>query len=230
MRRIFSLIALLVMCLTMVMPAMVCADTFVPSIGYKDGPEAEDAELGDEVPEDVGACLIITSVMAAKEKTTDIFQEDRDLLLDVYAKLSDGSMKLPLDDSYVIRELVDVNFKKTTCVIPEHLHMEKLQEEDVTIKIVFDLGVKATTEVVVLSYNNGEWAPIKSVVNNGDGTLTCEFEHFCPVAFCVQEGAEDGPSQTGDPLGNMFYIWIALLVVSVVALVILVILIRRKKV
>lgn len=227
MKKIFSLIAVLVMCLAMVAPAVVSADTFVPSISYKDGPEVESAEMENE---DVANCVVVTSVLAAQEKTTDIFQEDRDLLLEVYAKLADGSVKLPLAEYYVIRELVDVSFKKVECIDPEHTHEDDLAEEGVTITIDFDLGVKASTEVVVLSYHDGEWAPIKSVVNNGDGTVTCEFEHFCPVAFCVQEGAESGPSQTGDAMAKTLYIWVAVLAVSLVALVVLfVVLFRRKK-
>ena len=227
MRRVLSLVAALVMCVALVAPAAVSADTFVPSISYKDGPEVESAELNGE---NVEMCIIVTSILGAKEKTTDIHQDDRDLLLEVYEKLSDGSMKLPLEDYYVIRELLDVNFKQSVCVVPGHTHEEDLAKQGITIKIDFDLGVKATTNVKVLSYHDGQWAPIKSVVNNGDGTVTCEFEHFCPVAFCVEEGAEDGPSQTGDPLGNMFYVWIALLAVAMIALVALLAhMMRRKK-
>ena len=89
--------------------------------------------------------------------------------------------------------------------------------------------MKADTEVVVLVYRDGEWKPIKSVVNNGDGTLTCEFDYFCPVAFCVREGGTDGPAQTGDTMGSMFYVWVAVLVVSLIALVLLLVVPKLRK-
>lgn len=226
MKRIFSLIAALVMCAAVMCPIAVSADTFVPSISYKDGPEIIEAEMENE---DLRPCLVITSVLAAENKSTDIRQEYRDLLLEVYAKLNDGSMKLPLADNYVIRELVDINFKQTVCIDPQHTHEDDLEEENVTIKADFYLGVKADTEVVVLSYHDGEWEPIKSVVNNGDGTLTCEFEHFCPVAFCVRESVAGDPVQTGDTLGNTLYIWGTVMAVSLVGLATLLVVPMRRK-
>ena len=223
MRRIISLIAVLVMCVAVMCPFAVSADTFVPSIGYKDGPEIIDAEMESE---DMRACLVVTSVLGAVNKTTDIHQSYRDLLLEVYAKLNDGSMKLPLPNNYVIRELVDINFKQTVCIEPGHTHMDDLAVDGITIDIDFLMGIKPDTEVIVLSYHDGEWEPIKSVVNNGDGTLTCEFEHFCPVAFCVREGGTDGPVQTGD--ANAIHIWIAVLAASLMGLALMVLPKLRK--
>lgn len=233
MKRIFSLIAALVMCVAVMCPIPASADTFVPSISYKDGPTFAEAELKDETEsmrEDVSPCLIITSVLAAENKTTDIHQSERDLLLDVYQKLSEGSMKLPLPDNYVVRELVDIDFGERVCIEPDHIHMEELEKEGVTVTARFYLGVTADTDVVVLSYHDGEWEPIKSVVNNGDGTLTCEFEHFCPVAFCVRESVSGDPVQTGDSMGNTLYIWVVVMVAALIGLVtLLVVSMRRKK-
>lgn len=225
MRRIISLIAALIMCAAVMCPLGVRAEEFVPSIGYKDGPDIIDAEMEDE---DVTECIIITSILAAEEKTTDIEQEERDLLLEVYEELSDGTMELPLPEDYVVRELVDIDFRQSECVETDHVHEEELEREEVTITIDLEMGVKPGTDVVVLVYRDGEWKPIKSVVNNGDGTLTCEFDFFCPVAFCVRDGG-DGPAQTGDTMGDMVYVWAAVLVAALVALVLLLVIPKLRK-
>ena len=65
MRRIACLLLALMMCVMVAMPAMAADDTFVPSISYKDGPDVEDATMGDE---DVTGCIVVTSLKEAKEK------------------------------------------------------------------------------------------------------------------------------------------------------------------
>lgn len=226
MRKVICLVTVLLLCAAMICPAFAAADTFVPSIGYKDGPDIEDAEMNGE---DVGGCLVVSSILDAKNKTTDIDQADRDLLLDVYGKLDNGSMKLPLDNGdYVIRELVDVSFRKSDCVDGGHDHKAWLEEKGNTVEIVFDLGVAKTTEVTVFAYVDGEWTAIESVKNNGNGDVTCVFEDICPVAFCIESDAEDTPPKTGDELGRSMFLWVALMVASLAAIVVLVVLRRRN--
>ena len=195
---------------------------FVPSIPYKDGPDIEEGEMDGE---DVGDCLEITTITEAKEQTTDISQEARDLLLEVYEELKEGEMELPLDEDYVVRELIDVSWKESTCIEPEHGHKEWLEEEDTTLTVTFDLGVGPDEEVVVLVYIDGEWVEAVSVINNGDGTVTVVFEDICPVAFCVEK--RYAPPQTGDAAADKLYIFAALLGAAVLGLVGLVV--WRKK-
>ncbi|MBQ8833651.1 MAG: LPXTG cell wall anchor domain-containing protein [Oscillospiraceae bacterium] len=226
MRKLICLLTALLVCVSLACPAFAAGDTFVPSISYKDGPEIEDAEMNGE---DVEDCLVVSSITDAKNKSTDIYQEDRDLLLEVYDKLDDGSMKLPLEnDEYVIRELVDVSFEKSGCVEPAHGHQEWLAQESNTVTIKFDLGVAKATDVVVMVYVNGEWTPVESVENNGDGTVTCVFEDICPVAFCVEADSVDSTPQTGDAMNQNLILWIVLMAVSLAAIVILVVS-RRKQ-
>lgn len=220
MRRIVCLMTVMLLCVTLILPGVASADTFVPSVTYKDGPTIESAELESETVTD---CVVVTSILAAENKTTDIYQESRDLLLDVYAKLSDGSMKLPLEGNYVIRELVDVSYKVSTCIEPGHTHSEQLAVEGVTIAVKFDLGIGKDTDLEVLHYHDGAWQSVESATNNGDGTVTCVFEHFCPVAFCVEETVTDTPAQTGDPAGQRLGLWLGAMVISAAAIVALVI-------
>lgn len=235
MKQLLSVMLVLTFCLTLVCPAFAADEEFVPSISYKDGPEIIEGEMDDK---DVKDCLVVTSVKGAMEKTTDIYQEDRDLLLSVYEQLENGSMSLPLDGMsamarsnikryYVIRELVDVSFKKTTCREPEHGHKEWLAQENTTITIKFDLGVDANTNVMVLTYIDGQWNPIESVTNNGDGTLTCVFEDICPVVFCVETEQKD-PPQTVDMARENLILWFVLMVVSTAAILVLAVS-RRKR-
>ncbi len=215
MRRIICLLTVMLLCAAAVLPGAAFADGFVPSVSYKDGPIIVEGILSEENVED---CLVVTSILAAENKTTDIPQEDRDLLLDIYAKLSDGSMKLPLEGDYVIRELVDIGFKQSACIDPSHVHADELAKPEVNITVTLDLGIGKDVDVQVLHYHDGAWQSVKSVVNNGDGTLTCVFEHFCPVAFCVEESVVDnGPAQTGDVAGRQLSLWMSVMVLSAAA-------------
>ena len=229
MKKIICFVCAILLCLGMSVPVFAAGTDFVPSISYKDGP---DIGWGFLDGDDVGDCLVVTSIKQANEKTTDITQETRDELLDVYGKLSDGSMSLPLDDDYVIRELVDVSFKYESCVSdPEHGNKpEELKKPGVTLGINFDLGIAAGTEVVVMTYIDGKWEKIQSVVNNGDGTVTCVFEDICPVVFAVKQSTvSPKPPKTGDPVGYSLYLWIGVLVLSGAALVTLIVVASKKK-
>lgn len=225
MRRIACLLLALMMCVMVAMPAMAADDTFVPSISYKDGPDVEDATMGDE---DVTGCIVVTSLKEAKEKTTDIGQDDRDLLWDVYNKLSNGTMELNVDSKkYVVRELVDVSFKEKACVQVPHGHEEELKKDDTTVEITFDMSLPKHANLKVFVYLDGKWVEVEKVTNNGDGTVTCVFDDICPVAFAVEAEANKEPAKTGDNVGvNMIY-WIVLMVASFAAIVVLVI--NRRK-
>ena len=214
MRKILSIIMVLALAMALAAPAMAAKDSFVPSIGYKDGPEIVGGDLVD--------CLVVTSIEEAEKKETNISQEDRDLLLDVYQQLTDGTMKLPLEnDQYVIRDLIDVSF--TPECDKDHDHKGWLAQEDTSMKVTFDLGVAAGEEVKVLAYVNGQWVEVECV-NNGDGTVTCVFEDICPVAFCVKNVTP--PAQTGDASGRMLGLWAALMAASAAAMAVLVV--RRR--
>lgn len=195
MRKVICLVVAVLLCVGMAVSVFASDNKFVPSISYKPGPDmkeigsyGEEALPGAEGEETLANCVVVTSIEEAEKKTTDITQEERDLLLDVYKKLDSSEMTLPLDYDYVIRDLVDLSFKYEACRMQEsHNHKDQaLKEEGVTLTVLFDLGVAKDQQVDVLTYIDGEWAPIEEVVNNGDGTLTCTFEDICPVAFAVK--------------------------------------------
>jgi len=224
MKRLFCMLLVLTVVFSLAIPAA-AADTFVPSITYKDGPDINTATMdGDNVKD----CLVVTSIAKAKNKSTDITQNDRDLLLDVYSKLNKGEMKLPIqNDKYVIRELVDVSFRQDGCSTP-HDHEEWLKKDNTTVSVDFKLGVKSSADVLVLVDVDGKWVPAEKVTNRGNGNVTVVFEEICPVAFCVDTDSQVTPPQTGDTGGQRILLWGAVMAGSVAALLILFVVFKRS--
>lgn len=209
-------IALLAICLSLICPAFAAEDDFVPSISYKDGPEVNDAEMNEEKTD---GCIVITSLKGAEEKTTDISQEKRDHLLDVYDKLVAGEMTSPSPENYIVRELVDISWAQLDCIEQDHPHEDELKQEGVVVKVSFDLGVKAEDELLVFALHNGQWDPVEVLEVDANGDATCLFEHFCPVAFCVKDGRNTDP--TDDIAAGGLMLWAVLLAVSAAAVVVM---------
>lgn len=247
MKRVIALFVAAVLCFSL--SCTVFADEFVQSITDKGAPEivpvedeegnpaigfvSENGQIIDYLYED---CLLITPVSQAKT-SENIPDEAEKLLLEVYEKLTNGSMSLPYEKynanldpaKMVIKDLFDVSWLCSESTDEEHPdHPELVEPLGVTVTITFDLGVGKNTDVYCMSYKNSAWNPIVSCVNNGDGTVTCVFEDFCPVSFSVGSGNVTPPSQTGDP--STPTLWIILMAVSVVALGAVLVLSRRKAV
>lgn len=225
MKKVLCMLMALVLAVSLAVPAF-AADTFVPSITYKDGPDVDNGSMNGER---VTTCLVVTSISEAKDKSTDITQEERDQLLDLYAKLDSGKMKLPIaNDQYVVRELVDVSYSVIGCVV-DHDHEEWLKKDGNTVAVDFDLGVPGGTEVVVMVYTGEEWVAAEQVTNLGGGIVRVVFEDLGPVAFCVKEEAQAPSPGTGDTGGQRVLLWGAVAAGSVAALLILFVLLKRSK-
>ena len=222
MKKVISLIVALALCAGLACPVFAAAQTFVPSIGYKDGPEIEAVDTH-------GECLIVTSIDQAEKKATDISQEERDLLLEVYEQLDKGTMKLPIDGNYVIRDLVDVSWMKIACVDTAHGKEEWLKQDNTQIEVTFDMGVKKGVDLIVLVYVDGEWVPAESVKNNGNGTVTVKFEDIGVVAFCVNRDVISDAPQTGDVNGLYLALFAGLMVASAAGLVVLLISWKKQR-
>lgn len=227
MKKLLCLALAVMLCVSLACPALAAEADFVPSIGEKDAPGLIQAILKEngvtieEIPE---GCLVITSVAQAGS-SGQIPEDAKSELLQVYEALKNGSMTLPYDkvnpnivpEDMVIRDLFDLSW---LCAD----HPEQLKKDGVTLVADFDLGVGSKMTVVAMAYVNGQWVAVPCV-NNGDGSVTCEFEEICPVVFSVSDSVYDTPAQTGDTANVT--LWIVLLAVSAVALVGMVFL-RRK--
>lgn len=263
MKKIVSILAVLLLCAALTVPAFATQEA-TPSVKNDLAPEVvpvEDPEgnpaAGVIIDADVvidyvyyAPCLVVTPVYEAEESKL-IPDHSEDLLLEVYEKLSSGEMTIPyekfnagLDASkMVVRDLFDVSF-----LCEEHPDM--LEPVGVQFQITFKLGVDADEDVYVMTYKNGEWNPVVSTVNNGDGTVTCVFEDFCPVAFCVEvddetpgddgtgddgtgdDGTGDSPVtppvQTGDQTSEQLLLWGSVAVVCLIALAVLTVVYTRS--
>ena len=227
MKRFFAIITVVMMCVSLMVPAMAAQD-FMPSVTNKPAPEVIVARILDEdgnVIKEVGKeCLIITSVADAAT-STEIPTASKEVLLNVYGKLMDGSMTIPyakhnpnLDPSkMVIRDLFDATFVCTECP-------ELLEAHGIVLEIVFDLNVAPGVDVYAMTYKENEWNPIVSTVNNGDGTVTATFEKLCPVEFSINTGSTP-PSVTGD---QSMSLWGLVAIGSLVAIVVLTVVYRAS--
>lgn len=228
MKKIIALTMALVLCCVLVSPAM--AAEFVPSITEKGAPE-----LVTEVDEDgnviIGrivdtngnllgyihqGCLVVTPLYEVHFSEM-IPEEAKEMLLYVYEQLKVDDMVIPYEkfnanlnpDNMVIRDLFDVSW---LCAD----HPDIVAPAGIYVELTFRLGIGADTDLYVASFKNHQWNPIVSTTNNGDGTVTCLFEDFCPISFSVPMGSDTPPSQTGDPAD--LTLWIVLMAVSAVAL------------
>lgn len=244
MKKIICLLTVLVLCMSLVVPAMAAEDGFVPSITYKPNPEIVPV-VGEDGQEYIGVirdkdgkildyvghgCLMVTPIAHVWDEEIEVAPVVEELLLFVYGALNDGSMTIPyekheaeLDPEYmVIRDLFDARW-----VCEEHRKM--VEEEGIIFEITFDLGVVADAEIFVMTYDEEtkEWDPIVKTVNNGDGTVTCSFEHLCAVEFSMPvAAAPSAPAEDMQPGANMLP-WYIILILAIIAFV--VILIARKK-
>lgn len=244
MRKLICMLIALVMCLSIAAPAYAAESDFVPSITYKPNPEIVPVE-NEEGQEFIGVirdengdiidyvghgCLLITPIAHVWDEEVEVPADVERLLTFVYEELNSNNMEIPYEKheadldpaNMVIRDLFDARW---AC----EEHREMIEKEGVTFEITFDLGVVADAQIFVMTYDEdaNEWSPIVKTVNNGDGTVTCTFEHLCAIEFSMPIAAatvpvEDVPSMNVWP-------WILLLFVAAVAVVCIVVAKNKKK-
>lgn len=206
MKRCFTIVIALVLLLAVAVPVLAANSEFVPSISYKPDPEIVSVEGAIAVIRDADGkivdyvdegCLLITPLADAVDEETDIPEEIRELLTTVYEALVNGDMTIPYEkfededldaEDMSIRDLFDIRF-----ICEEHKEM--LEQEGYTLEIIFDLGVAKDDEIYTMTYDEeveegeefGQWEPIVSTTNNGDGTVTCVFDTLCAVEFSIKK-------------------------------------------
>ena len=249
MKKAITLLFVLALCLALSCPVFAAQDDFVPSITYKGEPEIvpvedpqgepaigytyEEAAEKEIISYFYSGCLLITPVSKV-DTSEQIPEAAAQELKYVYEALVSGEMALPYDkvpgcdgQDMVILELVDASWLCGT-EDSDHDHPTEVEPEGVLFDITFDLGVSEFADVVVMTYKNDQWDPIEKVVNNGDGTVTCTFEHLCPVAFSVSQNYTDTPPQTGDA-SNVWILFVVMIAALAGIVVVAVLGFRRKK-
>ena len=244
MKKILSILTVLLLCFSLVAPVYAAENVegFVPSITYKPTPNFVPVydengnefigvvrdENGDILDYIEPGCLIVTPIAHVWDENIEVPQEIEELLLFLYTSLNDGSMKIPYEKheanldpaNMVIRDLFDARWG-----CEEHPRM--LAPKGVVLELTFDLGVVPEAQIYVQSYDEETkvWEPIVSTVNNGDGTVTCVFEHLCGIEFSMPLTQGVAPTKGGNV--NILP-WIIVLVVAAIAAV-AVILTKKKK-
>ena len=235
MKKVVCFITAMMLCVSLIGFAFAADVEFVPSISYKGAPNIVEITDNQGNPaigtivnangENIGYlgtdCLLITPLSEANT-STKIPAAAKETLLSVYEQLDNGSMKLPYGagvdgDKMIVRDLFDVSWLCTE-------HPALIAPKGVTVTLTFNIGIEADVTPVVMTYINGVWEEIASVKNNGDGTITCVFEDFCPVAISVPVPGQ-GPDDTSDKSNVM--LWTILLAVSATAVVVMLVMRRR---
>lgn len=245
MKKAIVLLFALAMCMALTFPVFAAQDDFVPSITYKGEPEIVPVEdengepaigvvyQGTEIISYIyEGCLVVTPV-AKVDSSKEIPEDAAETLKYVYQALVNGDMKLPYDkvsgyagQEMVVLELVDISWLCGT-ETSDHDHPTQVAPTGVVFDLTFDLGVSEFSDVIVMTYNDDVWNPIVKTVNNGDGTVTCTFEHLCPVAISVSSNYSENPPQTGDQTN--VWIWFAVMLAAAVGIVVVVVMLLRKK-
>lgn len=183
---------------------------------------------GDKVIDYIDhGCLRITPLADLFDDTKEVPDVIRELLLFVRDGLQDESIVLPYEkfdaglknENMAVRDIYDIRW---AC----EEHKGALDEPGVVIDLTFDMGFDADEEVYVLCYDEAgnDWSPIVKTVNNGDGTITCTFEHFCAFTFSVV-----AVSQEADVSGSNSMIWLAAAAAVVVVGAVVIVLKNKKK-
>lgn len=252
------------------------ASNFTPSVTEKPAPEivrpensveedtvahiiTTDGEVVKEIP---GQKLVVTGV-AHVDISEEIPEESAADLKEAYAQLSAEDVKLVevlpeleeivkenLGEEKTVEDLVVRDLFDVSLVCEES--NELLLDEEHRLSLTFNLGVKANEFVTAMKMNplTKEWETIYSVKNNGDGTVTCEFDHLCPIAFLVEAVKSSEPSgdievepedtdkpedtekpgdsaQTGDNSVSL-YVWVAI-AVAAAGLIVVLLVAKNKK-
>ncbi len=251
MKKAISILLVVLTMFTLTVNALAASSDFVPSITNKGAPElvytTDDSgnkvigyvkdENGTVLSTEKDECVVITSVSDA-DGSKDIPADAKAALKAAYDQLTKTDVKLSTAcpalndvvkkalgeyknaDNLIVKDLFDVS------VLCEDLKTTHLPKEGTTLALTFKLGIAKDAFVTAMSYKNGAWNVVDTV-NNGDGTVTATFEHFCPVAFLVEDTTT--PS-TGDNSNSYLAVWYAVMAVSLVLAVALVVVFRRKKV
>ena len=203
--------------------------------------------------------LVVTAVsqVQADDSSLVISEEAAEILKEAYEQLNDEDFRLAEKIPEQIEQLKDmgldeenVNAAVVTALFDVTVLTEELEtylaEEGHTVDLTFKADIPAGHTVVVMVYKESKWQLIENVAVNGDGTITCTFAHFCPVAIltvpmaveaaeetvateaateaapeAAPEAAADATVQPAEDNGGFAWWWIVLVAVVAVAGVVL---------
>lgn len=239
MRKTSRLILALLICMSLSCTAF--ATSFTASVVSKSAPEVVElvdetgncavAKLNGALPEGmafVSDDVLVVTAVADAAISNRIPDASEKALMEVYKGLQAGTIQVPFEEldeknaqNLVVRDLFDVSWTDTE----GNDFAQLLDQEDVSLEITFAMEIEPDAKVYVLVYKNDTWSQIQQVINNGDGTITCVFDHLCPVAVVVEAdetmevvevSAENADIQ--DAQKQNVTLWIVVLTAAVIAL------------
>ena len=206
MRKVLSILTVLLICLSLAVPAFAAEEVYVPSITAKPAPELDQStqdatgipviQVKDEKQEIVHVSpienLVVTpvaNVMADEE--VRISEEAQEILKEAFETLDTKGVEVFEEVPELVQLIQEADIKVEDLVVMDLFDVtilnEELEEylnvEGNTIELTFAMNLPADQEVYVMVFKNSQWILAESAVNNGDGSVTCAFEHFCPVAI-----------------------------------------------
>ena len=234
MKKLTSIIAL-VLCVIM-LAGIVCAaaDTTTPSVEAKEAPEVEEVVIVSESGEETVVydfSIDVTSYAAAKTDTTvpaEVKTQVEDAYKEITSTTNLGTLNKDLDkvakeinsgytaNVFVVSDLFDVTVGAD---------IKTALQKGGSVKITFDTNY-TEKPVVLHRMENGEWEVIdSSKVVLKDGKVTVTFTSLSPIAFLsVSEEKAAEPT----PTKSTTWIWIVVIIV-VVLVIVLIVLIKGKK-
>ena len=208
MKRVVSLVTVVLMILSLAVAAYATDVEFVPSITAKPAPEMDNADQnadgkpvinvkneGNEVVYSSAVeNLVITSIaQVMNNENVLISEESVEILKAAYEQLNAENVKL----ADVVPELVEklaaeglteehVNAMVAVALFDVTVFDDDLKaylaEEGHTVELTFQANVPADNMVYAVVFNDNKWQLVETV-NNGDGTITVLFGCFGPVAI-----------------------------------------------
>lgn len=148
----------------------------------------ENVKLSEEAPELVEQ-MKEQLVAQVAEQVTKQMEEQGATAEEIEAAVAAATETVAADvasivDTAVVTALFDVS------ILSEELD-EYLSVEGHTIDLTFKADIPEDHHVMVMVYKENKWQTIENVVVNGDGTITCTFAHFCPVAILTVPVVEE---------------------------------------
>lgn len=224
MKKFVACLLTLILCVLIAIPANAEVG-FTGDISEQPAPELvpldETDSVGvfqDEAGEEIGKIteedLVITTVKEAEAAEEP--SEEEAALLNAYEKLSDKDMLLSTQapsmnavaaellgkdhtaDDFVVSDLFGVSVRGEE-------NQKTMKDEGNTLALTFQVDVSQDAVITAMAYTDEGWKPVE-LKNNGDGTVTCTLESFCPVALLLPKGQSNNggsdSSSDGVPQGN----------------------------
>ena len=206
MRKVLSILTVLLICLSLAVPAFATDAVYVPSITAKPAPELDLStqegtgepmiQVKDENKEVVHVSpvesLVITPVAdVMADEGVRISEEASETLKEAFETLDTKGAEVFEEVPELVQMVQEADIKVEDLVVMDLFDVSILNEEleeyvnveGNSIELTFAMNIPADQVVYVMVFKENKWQLAQSAVNNGDGTVTCVFEHFCPVAI-----------------------------------------------